>query len=224
MLAHIHVILEALKKRQTYKAVYVEPRRIACEYCNDVFVYLVTGKVSVSVDAWRWEEDAVLARKGTKDLHAKVERATKAPRLGLALCPGCHWYQGWMVRRSRRGPLAILAIAGASIGLALGFVGMCLELHRDLAATEIWLPVGGAFAGLCLGASLAYLWGSIFGVSHGAHPHVEDPASIGDKAWLELVRASKPGHVRAWYQRLGRPLPKGAELYPLPLRDETATG
>jgi hypothetical protein len=221
MLAHVHLLIEALKKRQTYKAVYAQPRRIACEYCHDVFVYLVTGKVSVTADAWRWQGDEVLARKGTVGLRTKIEKATKKPRLGLALCPSCHWYQSWMVRRSRRGPLVWLAIAGGLIGLVAAIVSVALQ--HDSSPAEMWVPFAGAVAGLIAGVAVSFLWGMIFGVSHGAHTHIEDPASIGDKAWMELVRASKPAHVRAWFQQLGRPLPKGAELYPLPLRDDTAS-
>lgn len=222
MLAHVHVIIEALRKNESYSAFFAQPRRIACEYCHDTFVYLFTGKVKVTVQAWRWTDDAEVAAKGRGELQKKIEKTTKKAQLGAGLCPHCHWYQSWMVKRSRRGPIGMLAGIGSVLGAVFGLGWLIYEneSHRFSGEPpEFWWIAAGLGAGLLFGVSLSYMWGSLFGLTHGAQPEKVDPGSITNKEWAQLTGARSP--VKAWIEQRGVKTPSKADLWPLPLRDET---
>lgn len=133
---------------------YVQARRILCEFCREPFTYVlgdrktfnVTGIPIVSNDDGMRKE----AMKKAADGLAKVSRNRNQ---GAALCPFCKRYQSFMVSQSR------------TIGLGCGFLGGIAFAGLVAILAGIWLAwsaetifvvtAGGSLLGLALGKKWA---------------------------------------------------------------------
>ncbi|MBI3723584.1 hypothetical protein HY251_06475 [bacterium] len=224
MLAHLHLLLELAKTRQSFKAIWAQPRRIKCEHCHESFVYLAWGRVGATVEAWRGTAAASnLPGLGRERISQLVAKASSKKRMGAALCPHCRRYQEWMIRASRSRPFWWSVIVGVLSGATAGAL-YSLNVGPVKPLDAIFQEIFEATAiGASAGVGLGLLLGSIFGLASGVQLEREELGSLTEKEWEELVGRQRRQPAIAFFARLGRKRKASVELVPLPLRDETET-
>jgi len=216
------ILIHLAKTTKTFVAMAAQPRRIACEHCHEVFVYLATQKLKASIEDWRSTADATFAARGDGQLRLQAEKFASKPRRGAALCPSCKRYQPWMVRDSWLRPLLWSGGVCGAVGLLASFTLGFIEYVNDASSVEwealVAIPLAAFAAGLVPGA----LWAIVFGLRPGAHLERADARALDEAGFRELgaVGSDYAARVRRWFDRSGGRLGRGVTLLPLPLRDD----
>lgn len=194
---------------------YVQARRILCEFCREPFTYVVgdrktfnvTGIPIVSNDEGMRKE----AMKKAADGLAKVARSKNQ---GAALCPFCKRYQGFMVSHSR------------TVGLGCGFLGGIALAGFAAILAGIWfawsaevsfgVTAGGAVLGLALGKK--------WSLDSAPQLDQEDGRSKRDDEIPSfLARCRQDGYepILFWYLTLGNKTNEKEALVSLGVADES---
>lgn len=176
---------------------YVQARRILCEFCREPFTYVlgdrktfnVTGIPVVSSDDGMRQQ----AMKKAADSLAKLSRVKNQ---GEALCPHCKRYQGWMVSRSMK------------TGLGCGFLGGIVVAGLIAILAGIWFAWSTEviFGVTAVGAVAGVALGKTWSLTSGPHRDQEDQRSLKDSdvpGFLERCQQDGYEPFLFWYLALG---------------------
>jgi hypothetical protein len=194
---------------------YVQGRRILCEFCREPFTYVlgdrktfnVTGIPVVSND----DGMRAQAMKKAADALAKVSRSKYQ---GEALCPNCKRYQGWMVSRSMRTGLGCGFLGGVAVaGLVAILAGIWFAWSTEVI---FGVTVAGAIAGVALG--------KMWSLTTGPHREKDDQRALRDgdvPGFLERCRQDGYEPFLFWYLALGNKANEQEALVSLGIADSS---
>jgi hypothetical protein len=202
-------------KTLTLNIKYAQARRILCEHCRQPFTYVwgdsqefkATGVPLLS-------SDDGMRKSAMKQAANALAKVAKSPNKGLSMCPHCHCYQSWMVRKSWLAGLGCGLVAGLLLtGIVAIVAGIWFSWGSGLIAAVV---AAGAVAGLAFGATSA--------VRKGPHPQKKDESAMTDgevPALLKTCQEKNADFVLLWYLALGNKVAEKQALVSLGVYDTT---
>lgn len=191
---------------------YVQARRILCEFCRQPFTYVHGDRKTFNVSGVPIvSSDDGMRKEAMKKASAGLAKVARSKNSGQALCPHCKRYQKWMVFQSRMTGLGCGFLGGIALG---GLVAILSGIWFQW-SSEVLLGVtaAGAVAGLAIG--------KLRSIEIGPH-HKEDQRSLrDDEVPGFLDRCLKGGYepFLYWYLALGNKAKEKEALISLGVAD-----
>jgi hypothetical protein len=194
---------------------YVQGRRILCEFCRQPFTYVLGERKTFNVTGVPMiSNDEGMRKDAMKKASAGLAKVAQSKNQGQALCPHCKRYQGWMVRQSKM------------VGLGCGFLGGIAIAGLLAIVTGIWFEwsseviFGVTIGGSILGVVLGHFW------SLDSNPQRDqnDQRAIRDDEVPGLLsRCTKDGYepFLFWYLTLGNKTNEQEALVSLGVADSS---
>jgi hypothetical protein len=137
-------------KTLNLNVLYVQGRRILCEFCRTPFSYIVGDRKTFNVTGVPIvSSDDGMRKEASKKAAAGLARVAREKNAGQALCPHCKRYQRWMVSHSRMTGMGCGFLGGIAIaGLLAIFAGSWFGWGSEV---MLGLTVAGAVAGIVIG-------------------------------------------------------------------------
>ena len=161
----------------SYNFLYAKGCRICCAHCDKPFTY-ITGAVAEKQVRGLPYVSLVMGHEGMRKSalgagKQTIRKFARKKRTGSSVCPHCHRYQAWMVRRSRVNCMLGGAACGALVAAAL--------LSSVLTMWWVWRAIGGAAVGAIAGFFMA--------LREGPHSVGSDPSSKTDEDLCSFLAA-----------------------------------
>jgi hypothetical protein len=194
---------------------YVQGRRILCEFCRQPFTYVLGDRKTFNVTGVPIvSNDEGMKKDAMKKAASGLAKIARSKNQGQALCPHCKRYQGWMVRQSK------------TVGLGCGFLGGLAVAGLVAILAGIWLEWGeGLIFGITgAGSLLGVVSGHFWSLDSGPHREKEDQRAIKDDEVPGLLdRCLKDGYepFLFWYLTLGNKTNEKEALVSLGISDSS---
>lgn len=129
---------------------YVQARRILCEFCRQPFTYLLGDRKTFNVTGVPIvSSDDGMRKEAMKKASAGLAKVARAKNTGQALCPHCKRYQKWMVSQSRMTAMGCGFLGGIALaGIVALLAGIWFQWSSEVI---LGVTVAGAIAGLVVG-------------------------------------------------------------------------
>jgi hypothetical protein len=175
---------------------YVQARRILCDFCRLPFTYVIGDRKTFNVTGVPIvSSDDGMRKEAMKKAASGLARIARSKNAGQALCPHCKRYQKWMVSKSRMTAMGCGFLGGIALaGLVALLAGIWFEMSSEV---MLGVTAAGAAAGLALG--------KIKSLDAGPHQK-EDGRSIRDDDVPGFLKRSLQGGyepILFWYLALG---------------------
>jgi hypothetical protein len=194
---------------------YVQARRILCEFCRQPFTYVLGDRKTFNVTGVPLvSNDEGMRKDAMKKAASGLARVARSKNQGQALCPHCKRYQGWMVRQSKMAGLGCGFLGGiAAAGLLAILAGIWFEWGSEVI---FGVTIGGSLLGVGLG--------QVWSLDGGPHRDKEDQRAIRDDEVPRLLdRCRKEGYepFLFWYLTLGNKTNEQEALVSLGISDSS---
>jgi hypothetical protein len=194
---------------------YVQGRRILCEFCRQPFTYVVGDRKTFNVTGMPIvSNDDGMRREAMKKAADSLAKISRARNQGEALCPHCKRYQGWMVSRSTRTGLGCGFLGGIALG---GMVAIGAGIWFAWSSEVIF---GVTAAAAVLGLALGKMWS----LTVGPHREKEDQRSLADAdvpGFVERCQSEGYEPFLFWYLALGNKANEKEALVSLGIADSS---
>lgn len=194
---------------------YVQARRILCEYCRQPFTYVLGERKTFNVAGIPIvSSDEGMQSEATKKAASSLAKIAREKNKGVALCPHCKRYQGFMVTHSQ--------MVGLGCGLlgGLGLVGLAAMLASIWFMWGSEVILGLTFGGAVLGLALGKMWA----LDRGPHQQLEDQRALRDDEVPDLLaRCQQEGYepFLYWYLAVGEEPKENEAFLSLGVRDSS---
>jgi hypothetical protein len=191
---------------------YVQARRILCEFCREPFTYVLGDRKTFNVTGVPIvSSDDGMRKEAMKKAAAGLTKVARSKNAGQALCPHCKRYQTWMVSQSRMTAMGCGFLGGIVLaGLLAIFAGIWFQWSSEV---MLVVTVAGAAAGLGIGKVQSLDTG----------PHLEeDQRSLRDQDVPGLLARCLQGGYEPllfWYLALGNKAKEKEALISLGVAD-----
>lgn len=202
-------------KTLNLSVLWVQGRRILCEYCREPFTYVhgdrktfnVTGIPIVS-------SDDGMRKEAMKKAVTGLAQVARSKNQGQALCPNCKRYQRWMVSHSR------------TIGIGCGLLGGAVLAGMIALFAGIWFAWSAeVMVGLILaGAILGLVLGKMASLDPGPHRDKQDQRALADRdvpGFLDKCQQGGYEPFLFWYLALGNKANEKEALVSLGVHDSS---
>ena len=195
------------------KVLYVQARRILCEYCRQPFTYVLGERKTFNVTGIPIvSSDEGMQGEATKKAASSLAKIDKEKNKGVSLCPHCKRYQGFMVTHSQMMGLGCGFLGGLGI---VGFAAMMASIWFMWSSTVVMgLTLGGSALGLAIGKKWA--------LDRGPHRDLEDQRALKDDEVPDLLaRCQQEGDepFLHWHLAVGEEPAEDEAFLSLGIRD-----
>jgi hypothetical protein len=183
-------------KTLNLNVLYVQGRRILCEFCRQPFTYVLGDRKTFNVTGVPIvSSDDGMRKEAMKKAASGLAHIARSKNNGQALCPYCKRYQKWMVSKSRTTAMGCGFLGGIVLaGFLAIFAGIWFQSSSEV---MLALTVAGAVVGLAIGKRTS--------LETGPHQK-EDQRSLRDEDVPGFLQRCVQGGYEPflfWYLALG---------------------